>query len=67
MISVKETDFYSEVLKEFNYSFGDVFIFDGFIVSEIKQGLSFSWDNHGKLIVDDVTVYLGTNGVAAYN
>ncbi|GAA4955542.1 hypothetical protein GCM10023314_31600 [Algibacter agarivorans] len=62
MISVKQTDLYSEVLKELNYSFGDIFIFDGFIVSEINQGVNFSWNNHAKQIVDDVSCFLGTDG-----
>ena len=61
MISVKQTDLYSDVLKELNYSFGDVFIFEGFIVSEIKQGINFSWNNHAKQIVDDVSCFLGTD------
>ncbi|ULC60598.1 hypothetical protein MBM09_06300 [Flaviramulus sp. BrNp1-15] len=62
MISIKETDLYSEVLKEFNYSFGDVFVFEGFVVSEIKRGKTLNWDDHAKLIVKDVTTYLNTNG-----
>ncbi|GAA4883630.1 hypothetical protein GCM10023311_02290 [Flaviramulus aquimarinus] len=62
MISVKQTNLYSEVLKELNYSFGDIFIFEGFIVSEIKQGINFSWNNHAKQIVEDVSCFLGTDG-----
>lgn len=60
--SVKQTDLYPKVLKELNYSFADVFIFDGFIISEIKQGVNFSWNNHAKYIVDDITCFLGTDG-----
>lgn len=62
MISVKQTKLYSEVLKELNYSFGDVFIFNGFIVSEIKSGINFNWNDHASKIVDDVSCYLGTDG-----
>ncbi len=62
MISVKNTFTYSEVLKEINYPFGNIFIFDGFIVSEINRGVIFNWDNHGKLIAEDISCYLGTNG-----
>ncbi len=62
MISVKQTNLYPEVLKELNYSFGNVFIFNGFIVSEIKQGTNVSWSNHAKQIVEDVSCYLGTDG-----
>lgn len=62
MISVKQTNLYSEVLKELNYSFGNVFIFNGFIVSEMNQGINVSWSNHAKQIVEDVSCYLGTDG-----
>ena len=62
MISIKNTELYSEVRKELNYSFGDIFIFDEFLVSEIKNGVNFSWDKHGKHIVEDVSCFLGTDG-----
>ncbi|WNH11666.1 hypothetical protein [Thalassobellus suaedae] len=62
MISIKETSLYSEILKEFNYPFGNIFIFDGFVVSEINRGVVFNWDNHGKLITEDISCFLGTNG-----
>jgi len=62
MISVKNTYIYSEVIKELNYPFGNIFIFDGFVISEINRGVVFSWDNCGKLIAEDVACFLGTNG-----
>lgn len=62
MISIKETSVYSEVLKELNYSFGTVFIFKEFIVSEINSGVSINWEDHAKHIVNDVSCFLGTNG-----
>lgn len=62
MVSVKQTALYSEVLKELNYPFGDVFIFNGFVISEIKNGMNISWKNHGKLITEDISCYLGTDG-----
>jgi hypothetical protein len=62
MISVKEKFLFNEVLKELNYSFGNIYIFEKFVVSEINEGVHFNWENHGKVIVDDVTFYLGNNG-----
>ena len=55
MLSLKETQFYTEVLKELNYPFADIYIFDGFVVSEIKEGIVFSWKDHAKRIVQDVS------------
>ena len=62
MISVKETYLYESVLKELNYPYADIFIFDGFIVSEIKQGVNFNWDEHAKHIIEDVIAFLDTDG-----
>lgn len=62
MISVKHTDLYNDVLKEFNYDYGKVFVFDGFVISEINQGITFTWEHHAKQIVEDVTSFLETNG-----
>ena len=62
MISINQTHLKTEVLKELNYSFGDVFIFKGFIVSEIKSGVNFSWSEHANQIVQDVSCFLGTDG-----
>lgn len=62
MKSIKETILYNRVLKELNYSFGNVFIFDGFVVSEINRGVNFNWNEHAQIIVEDVACYLGTDG-----
>ncbi|TYA71447.1 hypothetical protein [Seonamhaeicola marinus] len=62
MIRVKDTEFYKEVIKELNYAFGDVYVFKGIVISEIKGGINFTWDEHAKQIVEDISCYLGTDG-----
>ncbi|WP_400078053.1 hypothetical protein [Winogradskyella sp. R77965] len=62
MQSIKQTNLYGEVLKEMNYKFGNVFIFDGFVISEINEGVSFSWEAHAKPIVKDVTDFTECDG-----
>jgi hypothetical protein len=62
MKSIKETSLYQEVLKELNYSYGDVFIFNGYVVSEINEGIVFTWDAHAKKITKDISCFLGTDG-----
>lgn len=62
MLSLKETQFYTEVLKELNYPFADIYIFDGFVISEIKEGTVFSWEDHGKRIVKDISNFTETDG-----
>lgn len=62
MITVKTSQLYSQVIKELNYPFGTLYIFDGYLISEINEGVHFSWDHHGKQMVEDVSCYLGTLG-----
>ncbi|MFK7833544.1 MAG: hypothetical protein AB8B52_09725 [Winogradskyella sp.] len=62
MKSFKQTNLYTQVLKEFNYSFGDVFILNNIVISEIKSDIVFTWDNHAKLIIKDVCDYLDSDG-----
>jgi len=59
MVSIVETKFYSRVLKEFNYPFADIFVFDKFIVSEIKQGVNFDYNNASE-IIKDICSFLGS-------
>lgn len=58
MVSVKNTEYYNEVLKELTYDFASVFIFKGFVVMEINEGVVYTWKNHGKMFVDDLSKYL---------
>lgn len=62
MMSIKETNLYGEVIKEFNYPFADVFLFKGFFVSEIKEGVVFTWDDHAKVIAKDLEKHVKGNG-----
>tara|TARA_R110002050_G_scaffold74772_5_gene160187 strand:+ start:5047 stop:5460 length:414 start_codon:yes stop_codon:yes gene_type:complete len=59
---VKSTALYNEILKELNYPFGNIFIFKGFIVAEINEGVNYTWENHARLVTEDVCCYLGTDG-----
>lgn len=62
MLSLKETHFYSNVIKELNYPFADLYIFEGYIISEIKEGVVFSWEEHAKMMANDVSNYTKTDG-----
>jgi len=57
-VSIKNSIFKSEVRKELNFHFGDFFFFDGFVVSEIKEGIVFSWE-HARSILDEVSEFYG--------
>lgn len=59
MDSIKDTDIYDELIKEFNYSFGDVFLFEGFFISEYNEGISFNWEDHASVIAEDIAEFMG--------
>ena len=48
---------YDQVQKEFNYSFGSFYVFNGFIVSEINEGVCFTWEGKGERFVKDFCMY----------
>ncbi|WP_299130525.1 hypothetical protein [uncultured Winogradskyella sp.] len=62
MQSIRHTNYSDKIIRTFNYDFADVFLFDRYIVSEVKTGITFSWDNHAKVIVEDITKYTESNG-----
>lgn len=62
MISVKHSALYNNILKEFKYDFGTVFVFDGFLISEVNEGITFTWEDHAKIITDDVSKFTNSNG-----
>lgn len=62
MISIKETEFYSEVRKVISVPYGDFYLFDHFVVSEIHEGVTFSWEEHAKPIVLAISEYYNNTG-----
>jgi len=66
MKSIRDTQFYSQVLKEFNYHFGDFFVFEKFVVSEIKEGVVCDY-SCAECIIVDLFRYLNTSDGASIN
>lgn len=62
MVSIRQTSLYNSVIKELNYPFATIFLCDGFIISEINQGVDFSWDDHAEQVSQDIASYYGTDG-----
>lgn len=59
---LKDSVFYHEAIHEINYPFGDFYLFDGFVIAEVYEGVTFTWDNHGKKVVEDIAYLYDTNG-----
>lgn len=62
MISVKDTTYYQEAIHELNYSFGTFFLFDGYVIGEIKEGEICTWEDHGIQIMEDLSHLFDSNG-----
>lgn len=62
MQKLKDTSFYGEAINEITYSFGNYYLFDGFVVAEINEDVIFTWEQHGKIITNDLTDLYDTNG-----
>ncbi|AXT49472.1 hypothetical protein D1818_01045 [Aquimarina sp. BL5] len=52
---VKDSIFYQDAIHELNYSFGDFYLFDRFVIGEFKEDTVVTWDDHAKLLVEDLT------------
>ena len=62
MKTIKDSPIYDSVLKEFCYDFGNVYVFDGYVISEINEGVVVSWEQHAKRMVEDISKFIKSNG-----
>lgn len=59
---LKDSVFYHEAIHEINYPFGDYYLFDGFIIGEIHEGVTVTWENHSKKVVEDLAYLYDSKG-----
>lgn len=62
MKTIKNSPIYDSVLKEFCYEFGNVYVFDGYVISEINEGVVVSWEEHARRMVEDISKFTSSNG-----
>ena len=60
--SIKNTPIYKEAFNELNYSFGNYFLFEGFVVAEINEDVVYSWEKHGKIVANEIANLYDQNG-----
>lgn len=61
MKSVRNSQYFNEVIKTFTYPYGELFVFNGFVVSEISEGITFDW-KCASIMLNDVVNLLNTSG-----
>ncbi|MFD2562127.1 hypothetical protein [Aquimarina rubra] len=59
---LKDSTYYKDAIQELNYPFGDFYLFDGFVIGEIKEDMVITWDDHAKKLVEDLTYFYDHNG-----
>ncbi len=62
MEHVKSSPFYQEAIQEINYSFGNFYLFETFIVGEINKDIVFTWEDHAKTVVEEISNLYDQNG-----
>lgn len=60
--SIKKTPYFKEAFNELNYSFGNYFLFEGFVVAEIHEDIVYSWEKHGKIVASEIANLYDQNG-----
>ncbi len=62
MESIKNTPLYQEAIQELNYSYGNFYLFENFVVGEINKDVVFSWKDHAKAVVEEISDLYDQNG-----
>ncbi|WP_074406084.1 MULTISPECIES: hypothetical protein [Aquimarina] len=59
---IKDSPFYKDAIHEFNFSSGNYYLFDTFVVAEINEGVLFTWEDHAKPITEEFAHLYDNNG-----
>jgi hypothetical protein len=51
---LKDTPFHKNVLHVLSYDFGDIYLYDTFVIAEFRAGVVVSWDHIGRMIADEI-------------
>ncbi|WP_109299183.1 hypothetical protein [Aquimarina sp. AU474] len=62
MGSIRNSVFYQDAIQEINYSFGNYYLFENFVVGEINKDVVFTWQNHAKIVVEELSELYDQNG-----
>ncbi|MEL7269694.1 MAG: hypothetical protein AAGL34_08975 [Bacteroidota bacterium] len=57
-----ETSHYNHVVRKLRYPFGDFYLFENFVISEIREDVVFTWKDHAQRVVEEISAYYENNG-----
>ncbi len=55
MQKLADTTYYSKAFQELNYDFGDFYLFENFVVAEIKKDILFNWKDNAEQVVAEIS------------
>jgi len=59
---IRDTPYFHRAIHEINYSFGDFYLFDTFVVGEIHENILVSWKEHGRQLAEELSNLYDNNG-----
>ena len=62
MVYVKDTQYYNDALHVMTYPSGTYYLFDTFVIAEMKEGIVYTWEDHARQIVEELTHLYDHNG-----
>lgn len=62
MTSIKDTSYYHDAIQVLSYPFGTYYLFENFIVGEVNKDIVFTWKDHAKALVEEITSLYDQNG-----
>ena len=62
MVYVKDTKYYNDALHVMTYPSGTYYLFDTFVIAEMKEGIVYTWEDHARQIVEELTHLYDHNG-----
>ncbi len=59
---LRDTVYYKDVINVLQYPYATYYMFDTFMIAEIEEGIVYTWDDHAKPIVEELSKLYGENG-----
>lgn len=62
MQKVVDNACHKKAFQELNYFFGDFYLFENFVIGEIKEDIVFNWEDHAKQVAEEIANLYEDNG-----
>ena len=59
MKCLKETPFHKSALHVLSYDFGELYLYDRFVIGEFREGVVVTWEKMGKVVTEEIAGIYG--------